>query len=390
MQTTITEINDSKDEFIALRHKIHQNPELGFKEKNTSDLIAELLTKWGYEVHRGLAGTGVVGTLKTKSGKKRLGIRADIDALPITETSGKPWASKNPGIAHSCGHDGHTTMLLCAAKYLANTKKFDGTLHLIFQPAEELLCGGEKMVNDGLFDLFPCDSVFGLHNVPGFKAGEFYFCDGPMMASSDTINIEVFGVGAHGAMPENSVDATMTACYIGTALQSIVARNVPPQQAGVITIGCIQSGNAPNVINDHALMKLTVRSLNRDVRTHMLKRIQEVATLQAESFGAKAKIEHIGASPVLVNDPKMTEFAFQVAKDTFGEEKVHRSFPPQMGSEDFAFMLDHVKSGSYLGLGTGDQKGYSALHTPGYDFNDDCIVPGATYWAQLAQAYLKG
>lgn len=389
MQTLLNEIKASEDEFIAIRHQIHENPELGFEEHVTSDLVAKLLTQWGYEVHRGLAKTGVVGTLKVGSGKKTLGLRADMDALPIVENTGKPWTSKTKGKFHGCGHDGHTTMLLCAAKYLASKKNFDGTLHLIFQPAEELLYGGKVMLDDGLFKLFPCDAIFGLHNMPGFEAGHFQFRTGAMMASSDTIHIEVSGVGAHGAQPENGIDATLTACYIATALQSIVSRNVPPLEAGVITVGCIQSGDAPNVVNNKALMKLTVRALNNDVRQLLLKRITEVATAQAQSMRATVEIKHVNGSPVLVNDPKMVQFASDVAKKLVGEDKVSHDMPPFMGSEDFAFMLESNPNGCYFVIGNGNEPGYCYVHNPGYDFNDKIIVPGAAFWAALTQNYLK-
>ena len=226
MKNLIEALRPSEKEFVEIRHDLHAHPELGFEETRTSDIVAQKLTEWGYTVDRGLAKTGVVGTLKLGNGNKTIGIRADFDALPIQEESGKPWSSTIPGKFHGCGHDGHTTILLCAAKYLAENKGFDGTLHVFFQPAEELLYGGKVMVDDGLFKKFPCDVIYGLHNMPGLKNNEFYFREGPTMASSDTIHIEVTGKGAHGAMPEKGIDATIVACYIGTALQTIVSRNV--------------------------------------------------------------------------------------------------------------------------------------------------------------------
>lgn len=382
-------IRQTEGEFTEIRQKIHANPELGFEETSTSELVAQKLKSWGYEVHRGLAKTGVVGTLKVGEGSKRLGIRADMDALPIVEKSGKSWSSCVEGKFHGCGHDGHTTMLLCAAKYLAQTQQFSGTLHLIFQPAEELLYGGKVMLDDGLFEQFPCDAIFAMHNMPGLKEGEFYFKQGAFMASSDTIHIEISGVGAHGAMPEKGVDATLVACHIGVALQSIVSRNVSPFEQAVVTVGCIQSGEAPNVVNGSALLKLSVRALNKDVRQMMLKRISEIATAQAQSFGATAVINHINGSPVLINDQKATEFAVQVAHDLVGKDKVHANAQPLMGSEDFAFMLEANPNGSYMLLGNGDTPGYCNVHNPGYDFNDRIIVSGASYWAALTEAYLK-
>lgn len=387
MKKIIDAIKKDEAEFIAIRRDIHAHPEIGFEEQRTSDLIAEKLKSWGYEVHRGLAKTGVVGTLKVGSSDKIIGLRADIDALPIQENSGKEWSSKVPGKFHGCGHDGHTTILLAAAKYLAETKNFDGTLRVIFQPAEELLYGGKVMVDEGLFEKFPCDVIFGMHNMPGHKQGEFYFREGAMMASSDTIHIEIMGKGAHGAMPERGIDATMIACYIGTALQTIVSRNVSPFAQTVVTVGAIQSGDAPNVVNDFAIMKLSVRSLDKEARELMLQRITDIATKQAESFGATVDIKHINGSPVLVNDPEMTHFARDVAKHLIGEDKVHESVQ-FMGSEDFAFMLEHNPKGSYLIIGNGDEPGFCNVHNPGYDFNDECIVPAASYWAALTQKYL--
>lgn len=389
MKNIIDTIKQSENDFIAIRHQIHQHPELGFEEQITSDLVAQKLEKWGYQVHRGLAQTGVVGTLKVGNGTKRIGIRADMDALPIIETSGKPWTSKVDGKFHGCGHDGHTTILLCAAKYLAEHRNFDGTLHVIFQPAEELLYGGKVMIDDGLFDLFPCDIIFGIHNMPALKTGEFYFREGAMMASSDTIHLEITGVGAHGAMPEKGVDATIVACYIGTALQSIVSRNVAPAEAAVVTIGAIQSGDAPNVVNGTALMKLSVRALDNDIRQLLLKRISALATAQAESFGAKIAIKHINGSPVLVNGKAATDFAVSVAKELVGEDKVHVNTPPLMGSEDFAFMLEKNPNGCYMMIGNGDEPGFCNVHNPGYDFNDQCIVPAAAYWVAITENYLK-
>lgn len=389
MKNIIDAIKLTEDEFIQIRHDIHQHPEIGFEETNTSNLVAKHLKKWGYDVHQGLAKTGVVGTLKVGEGKKRLGLRADLDALPILEKSGKPWSSKIEGKLHGCGHDGHTTMLLCAAKYLAASRNFNGTLHLIFQPAEELLYGGKVMLEDGLFKLFPCDAIFGLHNMPGYKTGQFYFKDGPTMASSDTVHIEISGVSSHGAMPEKGIDATMVACYIGTALQTIVARNVSPSEQAVITIGCIKSGEAPNIVNEKALMKLTVRSLSNEVRKLLLKRITEIATEQAKSFGAKAEIKHINGSPVLINSKEMTEFAFNAAKQIVGEKNVHYNLPAFMGSEDFAFMLEENPNGCYALIGNGDEPGYCNVHNSGYDFNDKCIVPGAAYWVSITENYLK-
>lgn len=388
MKMLFEEIAKIKDRYIQLRRDIHQHPELGFEEQRTSDLVAQKLTELGYEVHRGLAKTGVVGTLKVGNGTKRLGLRADIDALPIIEASGKTWQSQTEGKFHGCGHDGHTAMLLCAAEYLAKTRQFEGTLHLIFQPAEELLYGGKVMIDDGLFDRFPCDAIFALHNMPGLKTGQFYFKKGAMMASSDTLHIHVNGVGSHGAMPEYGVDATLAACHIAIALQSIVSRSVTPFQPAVVTIGSIQSGEAPNVVNGKALLKLSVRALNNATRELMLQRITMIANKQAESFGASVDIEHINGSPVLMNDPDCTDFAINVATELYGADRVCTDTKPLMGSEDFAFMLEK-EHGCYFMIGAGDDVGTCMVHNPGFDFNDDILAPGAAFWCALTEKYLK-
>lgn len=385
----VEKIRATEEEFTKIRRLIHQNPEIGFELPQTSALVAEKLAAWGYEVHRGLAGSGVVGTLKVGDGGKRLGLRADMDALPMTENSGKPWSSTVEGRFHGCGHDGHTTSMLCAAKYLAETKNFNGVLHLIFQPAEELLYGARVMIEDGLFNLFPCDALFSVHNMPAFRTGEVYFRPGGLMASSDTIHIEVNGVGAHGAQPERGIDATMVACYMATALQTIVSRNLPPLEPAVLTIGCIQSGEAPNIVNSTALMKLSVRALSPQTRQTLLKRIPELASAQAASFGATAEVKHINGSPVLVNDPDATAFAVDVARKTLGADKVHTELEPFMGSEDFAFMCEAVPYSSYVIIGNGDEPGFYNVHNPGYDFNDACITPAASLLAALAEEYLK-
>lgn len=372
--------------FTDLRHKIHQNPELGFEEEQTSQIVANLLQEWGYEVHHGLAKTGVVGSLKAGNSNKIIGLRADMDALPIVEATGKPWQSQIKGKFHGCGHDGHTVSLLAAAKALAHNKNFDGTVRVIFQPAEELLNGGKIMLEDGLFAQFPCNIIFGLHNMPTLATGEMYFREGAFMASSDTLHIHVRGKGGHGAMPEHTIDATFIACQIGVALQSIVSRNVPPSQAAVITVGAIQSGDAPNVINDYALMKLSVRALSQDVRDLLLKRISEVADFQAKSFGATVEVAHINGCPPVMNGAAATAFATEVAQNLFGADKVHTNCPPLMGSEDFAFMLEANPNGCYCFIGNG--KG-NMVHHPNYDFNDEIIVPAAAYWCGLVDNYLK-
>lgn len=379
-------INSNIQEFIEIRHKIHQNPEVGFEESKTSDLVAEKLQSWGYDVDRGLAKTGVVGTLKVGNGTKRLGLRADMDALPMPSSNGKAYESQIENRFHGCGHDGHTTILLTAAKYLAETKNFSGTLHVIFQPAEELLYGGKVMVEDGLFKKFPCDMVYGLHNMPPYPTGHLYFREGPFMASCDTINIEISGVGGHGAMPEVTVDATVAGCYMVTALQTVVSRNVAPFDKAVVTVGSFKSGDASNIINSKAYLKLSVRTLDKSIRELVLKRITEIVNHQAASFGATVVIDHVNGCPVLDNDPETTRYGIELAKELFGEELVHTEAAQLMGSEDFAFMAEAVPKSAYFFMGNGASK---PVHNPGYDFNDEIIAPAATFWCALTEKFLK-
>ena len=383
-------IRGFEEELREIRHQIHENPELGLQEFKTSALVAEKLRQWGYEVEQGLATTGVVATLKVGDGEKSIGLRADMDALPIYENSGKPWASKHPGLMHACGHDGHTTILLGAARYFAETRRFNGTLRLIFQPAEEMINGGEIMVKEGLFDRFPCDVIFGMHNMPGLPVGKFFFQPGALMASMDQFHITVRGCGGHGAIPHKAIDPVLVAAHITTALQSIVSRNVDPLEAAVITVGSIVAGEAANVIPDSAEMKISVRSLSRDTRQLLLTRIPALAQAQAASFGATAEVTHVNGTPVLVNDEEMARFAWQVASKTFGEDRAEFGIKPLMGSEDFSFMLEAQPKGGFLLFGNGDVgEGSCMVHNPGYDFNDASLVPASSYWGALVEAWLQ-
>ncbi|PSY41372.1 amidohydrolase [Escherichia albertii] len=383
-------IRGFEEELREIRHQIHENPELGLREFKTSTLVAEKLRQWGYEVAQGLATTGVVATLKVGDGEKSIGLRADMDALPIYENSDKPWASKQPGLMHACGHDGHTTILLGAARYLAETRRFNGTLRLIFQPAEEMINGGEIMVKEGLFDRFPCDVIFGMHNMPGLPVGKFYFQPGALMASMDQFHITVRGCGGHGAIPHKAIDSVVVAAHITTALQSIVARNVDPLEAAVITVGSIVAGEAANVIPDSAEMKISVRSLSRETRQLLLTRLPALAQAQAASFGATAEVTHVNGTPVLVNDEEMARFAWQVACRTFGEERAEFGIKPLMGSEDFSFMLEAQPKGAFLLFGNGDVgEGACMVHNPGYDFNDVNLVPASSYWGALVETWLQ-
>lgn len=376
-------------EMIELRQQIHANPELGFQEFDTADLVAERLTRWGWEVHRGLGGTGVVGTLKAGSGTRRIGLRADMDALPIGETTGKPWASKVFGKMHACGHDGHTAMLLSAARHLAATKNFDGIVHAVFQPAEEGLAGARKMLEDGFLDLFPCEAMFGMHNMPGVPEGQFMAVPGYAMASGDTCIIKVIGTGGHGAMPQTTVDSVLVGASIVMALQSIVSRNVPPLQTAIISVGAFLAGDAPNVIPGTAELRLTVRAMRPDIRDLLERRIAEIAKAQAASYGATAEVNYIRRYPVLNNSPEHTEFCLQLVKDWLGEGGVVANPEPITASEDFAFFLEKVP-GCYINIGNGTgSEGGCMVHNPAYDFNDRVLSTGAAYWTRLVETYLK-
>jgi hippurate hydrolase len=377
-------------EFIDLRRDIHRHPELAFEEHRTSELVASKLQSWGYEVHRGLGGTGVVGKLKRGHSTRSLGIRADMDALPIQENTGLDWASKKSGLMHACGHDGHTAILLAAAQALSLDAEFNGTLHLIFQPAEEGGGGAIRMMQDGLFERFPCDAIFALHNMPGIPAGHFVFREGPSMASSDYVTIRLHGIGGHGAMPHRCTDPLVAASSIVMALQTVVSRNVAPLDTAVVTVGALHAGQANNVIPALATMELSVRALTPEVRVLLESRIKSLVVAQAESYGVRAEIDWKPGYCVLVNSTNETNFARQVALNTFGAERVTLNGPALTGSEDFAFMLERVP-GSYmlLGNGDGDSAGACMVHNPSYDFNDDNILVGANYWVNLAKTFFE-
>ena len=384
----LEDIRNHEAEMVALRRQIHSHPELAYEEFATADLVAERLQRWGYEVHRGLGGTGVVGTLRQGTSNRRVGLRADMDALPIEETSGKPWASKLLGKMHACGHDGHTAMLLSAARHLAATRNFDGYLHLVFQPAEEGLAGARKMLEDGFLELFPCDAMFGMHNMPGMTEGKFAAVPGFAMASGDTCIIKVLGTGGHGALPQHAVDTVVAASSIVMALQTIVSRNVNPLHTGIISVGAFLAGDAPNVIPGEAELRLTVRAFRPDVRDLLEKRITEIAQTQAAVYGAKADVNYIRRYPVLNNHARETAFCQQVIRDWLGEDGLLANAEPITASEDFAFFLERVP-GCYVNIGNGvGLAGGCMVHNAGYDFNDRVLSTGATYWVKLAQAYL--
>jgi len=371
-------------EFVAIRHRLHSEPELAYEEKKTSALVAELLEGWGYEVTTGIGGTGVVGTLRQGPGGRSIGIRADMDALPIAEATGVAYASKVPGVMHACGHDGHTSIVLAAAKEIAEARNFSGTVRLIFQPAEENGGGARKMIEDGLFERFPVDAVFGLHNWPGVPAGEFRFIDGPAMASVDMILITIAGKGGHGARPHEAVDPVVAAASLIMALQTIVSRNTDPLEAAVVTVGAIHGGNVPNVIPDSVELRLTVRSFSPAVREVLKARIKALAEAHAQSFGATAKVTAPRGYPVLVNHATENAFARRVAQRQLGEGSVG-TLPPITASEDFAFLLEQ-RPGAYLFVGNGPS---ADLHSPNYDFNDAILGIAARYWVALVEAYLS-
>lgn len=372
------------DEFIALRHDLHQYPELAFQERRTSKLVASHLSSWGYEVATGIAGTGIVATLARGNGKRSIAIRADMDALPIEEATSLSYASSNPGVMHACGHDGHTTILLAAARYLAEAGNFSGTLRLIFQPAEEIGAGARKMISEGLFERFPVDAVFGLHNWPAVPAGKFGFVADAAMASVDQAAIRIVGKGGHGAEPHRAVDPVLASASFITALQSIVSRNVDPQDMAVVTVGSIHAGSASNVIPESVELKLTMRAFSQAVRDKLQARVPALARAQAESFGATAEVDYRLGFPALINHRAETAFARDVALSCFEPESIEAGFRPRTASEDFAFMLQE-KPGSYLFIGNGDS---APLHSAHYDFNDAIIAPAARYWVRLAETFL--
>jgi hippurate hydrolase len=377
-------LDNIADELRALRHDIHAHPELGFEEHRTAELVARLLRGWGYEVHTGIGRTGVVGVLRRGRGTARLGLRADMDALPIHEAGAAAHISRHAGCMHACGHDGHTVMLLGAARYLAQAGRLDGTLNLIFQPAEEGQGGALAMLEDGLLERFPCDALFGMHNMPGLPAGQLAFRAGPVMASQDLLEVTLEGVGGHGSMPHLCVDPLVAGADIVMALQTVVARHIDAQQAAVVSIGAFQAGEAANVIPQTARLRLSLRALDPAVRERQLQRVMAIIRGHAASHGCQVQIEHRPAYPVTVNHPAETAFARRVALDLAGADAVQDA-PTLMGSEDFGWMLQRCP-GSYLMIGNGDGP---MVHNPAYDFNDAILPRGAAYWAALAESWLQ-
>lgn len=380
-------IDNAMPELVAIRHDLHAHPELGLEETRTSAFIARHLAELGYEVTTGLSKTGVVGTLRNGNGSRSIGIRADIDALPILEETGLGYASKTPGLMHACGHDGHTTMLLGAARALAERRNFDGTIHLIFQPAEENFGGAKIMMDEGLFEKFPCDAVFALHNEPGLPFGQFALREGPIMAAVDEARITVHGRGGHGAEPQETADPIVCGASIIMALQSIVSRNIHPMDPSVVTVGAFHAGSASNIIPERAEIVVGIRSFDPGVRDELERRIRMIAEAQATSFGMRATVDYLRSYDATINHKAETDFVRDLAVRFAGADKVIDLKRPFMGSEDFAYMLQE-RPGTYFFLGSKVSGEEKPLHHPAYNFNDDLLPIGAAFWTELAEAYL--
>jgi len=383
-------------ELQAIRRDLHAHPELNYEEKRTSDVVARKLTEWQIPIVRGLGVTGVVGIVKNGSSNRAIGLRADMDALPMQELNTFPHASLHQGKMHACGHDGHTAMLLGAAHHLAQHRNFDGTVYLIFQPAEEGGGGAQRMIDDGLFEQYPMEAVFGMHNWPGMPAGSFGVTPGPMMASSNEFEVIVKGKGSHAAQPHKSIDPVMVAVQIAQSWQTIVSRNTNPNDPAVLSVTQIHSGSATNVIPDEATLIGTVRTFSVAVLDVIEARMREIAQHTAAAFGAEVEFKFHRNYPPLVNHAKETAFAVEVLQAMVGSGNVNPQVEPTMGAEDFAFMLQN-KPGCYVFIGNGEGAhrdgghglGPCNLHNASYDFNDDLLPIGASYWVNLAETYLK-
>jgi amidohydrolase len=378
----------------AIRRDIHAHPELCFEEVRTADVVAEKLTEWGIPIHRGLGTTGVVGIVKNGTSNRAIGLRADMDALPMQEFNTFAHASKHKGKMHACGHDGHTAMLLAAAQHFAKNRNFDGTVYLIFQPAEEGGGGAREMIKEGLFEQFPMEAVFGMHNWPGMAVGQFAVSTGPVMASSNEFKITIRGKGGHAALPHNGIDPVPVACQMVQAFQTIISRNKKPVDAGVISVTMIHAGEATNVVPDSCEVRGTVRTFTLELLDLIERRMREVALHTCTAFEATCEFEFVRNYPPTINHPAETAFARQVMADVVGADNV-QVFEPTMGAEDFSFFLQ-AKPGCYFVIGNGEGEhrigghglGPCMLHNPSYDFNDDLIPLGATLWVRMAEAWL--
>jgi amidohydrolase len=384
----VNRIADFAAELTEWRRDIHAHPELGLEEHRTSELVAAKLASWGIEVTRGLAGTGVVGTLRSGTSGRSIGLRADMDALEMTEANDFEYRSANPGKMHACGHDGHTTMLLGAAKYLAETRNFDGTVHFIFQPAEEGLGGGRIMVEEGLFDRFPCDAVYGAHNDTYLPVGTMVAVAGSVSAASDRFWIRIHGKGGHAARPHKTIDPVVVGCHVVLALQSVVARRVDPQEAAVLSITQFHAGSTGNVIAEEAVLNGTVRTLRPEVQDEVQELLTSMAVATAAAHGAEAVVEYERGYPPVVNAAEPTERAAMAASRVLGEGKVIRERRPGMGGEDFSFMALRVP-GCFVRIGQAEgERGSTPVHNPRYDFNDAILPIGASFWSTLVEQEL--
>ena len=383
----IERIAGMAQEMTHWRRDIHAHPELGFEEQRTAEIVATKLAAFGLEVHRGIGKTGVVGVLRAGNSDRTVGLRADMDALPIVEANTFAHRSTHTGRMHACGHDGHTTMLLGAAKYLAETRAFDGVVNFIFQPAEEGIGGARAMIADGLFERFPCENVFGMHNRPGLPLGKFAVRAGPMMAGGAYFDIHVTGRGAHGARPETGIDPVLVASHISIALQSIVSRNVRPLDAAVVSVTKIHGGDAYNVIPQTAQLSGTVRAFTPEVMALVEERMQRIARGTAEAFGARAEVDFRVIFAPTINDAAQAEFVASVCAATVGEENVNRNPNLIVASEDFSFMLEKVP-GCYFNIGNGAGEGACEVHNPSYDFNDGALALGASVFARIVETRL--
>jgi hippurate hydrolase len=383
--TVIKEIKQFHDEMTEWRRDIHQHPELKFEEIRTADLVAAKLEEFGIEIHRGLAKTGVVGTISNGDGPS-IGLRADMDALPLEEKNTFKHASSNPGKMHACGHDGHTAMLLGAAKHLSSSKNFKGTVNFIFQPAEEGGGGGELMIKEGLFEMFPVDSVYGLHNWPGMPAGIFGVGSGPIMASVDTFDLTINGRGGHAAMPDQCIDPIVIASQVVSALQTIPSRNTHPVDSVVISVTQIHAGDAYNVIPDSVQMHGTVRTFQPETQKEIPSSMLRVAEGVCAAYGGTCELNYMSGYPATINSVAETEISAKAVVDLLGEENIIRNPTPSMGAEDFSYMLE-ARPGCYvwLGIGPGKGEGGCMLHSSRYDFNDDVLPIGASYWVKLVE-----
>jgi hippurate hydrolase len=384
MTSPIDQIRRYHNELTEIRHDIHANPELGLEEHRTADLVARKLEEWGIEVHRSVGTTGVVGVLRSGNGEGTIGLRADMDALPILEANDIPYRSRNQGKMHACGHDGHTTMLLGAARYLAETRDFNGTVNFIFQPGEEGVGGALAMLEDDLFQRFPCNAVYGMHNRPGMPVGKYGIAPGTAMAGGGFFDIAITGKGAHGARPEESIDPVLVACHIGAALQSIIARNISPRDTAVLSVTRILSGDAYNVIPQTATMGGTVRAMKRETLTQVEQSMRRIVSGVASGFGATADVDFRLIFAPLVNHPTEFQAIADAAAELVGDPNVNREQAPASASEDFSFMLEKVP-GAYINLGNGD---CAPVHNHHYNFNDEAIPFGSALFARLVERQL--